>query len=119
VYCVSADPVTRASDLMRAHDVGFLPVVDAAGSGRLVGIVTDRDLVLKIVAGNWTVASATVRDAMTANAWSCRTDDDLSRAIALMADKGIRRMPIVDGDGRLVGIIATGDAGATDDGYTG
>jgi len=109
VYCAPSDPVTRAAELMRSHDVGSLPVVEPGDTGRLVGMVTDRDLVLKIVAGPHAAERATVRDAMTAEAWSCRADEDVSRAVSMMADKRVRRMPIVDGEGRLVGIIAEAD----------
>jgi len=109
VYCEPGDPVTKAADLMRQHDVGSLPVVESRGSGRLVGIVTDRDLVVKVVAGNRSVESATVRDAMTANPWSCREDEELGHAVSIMAEQQVRRMPVVDAEGRLLGIIAQAD----------
>jgi len=109
VCCQPGDPVARVADLMRQHDVGSLPVVDSGDSGKLVGIVTDRDLVTKVVAGSRSVESATARDAMTSNPVSCREDEDLSRAVSLMADRQVRRMPIVDQAGRLSGIIAQAD----------
>ena len=109
VCCEPADPVTRAAEMMREHDVGSLPVVDSRDSRRLVGIVTDRDLVTKVVAGNRNVASATVRDAMTTEPASCRETDDVERAVSLMADRQVRRMPVVDESGRLSGIIAQAD----------
>jgi CBS domain-containing protein len=106
VYCAPDDPVSRVAELMREHDIGSLPVIEA---GRLVGIVTDRDVVVKVVAGDRSVEGATVRDAMTANPASCGEDEPLDRAISLMADRQVRRMPVVDGTGRLVGIIAQAD----------
>jgi CBS domain-containing protein len=109
VCCEPGDPVTRVADLMRQHDVGSLPVVESRDSGKLVGIVTDRDLVTKVVAGNKSLESATARDAMTSNPVSCREDEDLSRAVSLMADRQVRRMPVVDQAGRLSGIIAQAD----------
>ena len=109
VCCEPADPVTRAAEMMRQHDVGSLPVVDSRDSRRLVGIVTDRDLVTKVVAGNRNVASATVRDAMTVEPASCRETDEVERAVSLMADRQVRRMPVVDESGRLSGIIAQAD----------
>ena len=109
VCCEPADPVTRAAEMMRQHDVGSLPVVDSHDSRRLVGIVTDRDLVTKVVAGNRNVASATVRDAMTTEPASCRETDEVERAVSLMADRQVRRMPVVDESGRLSGIIAQAD----------
>lgn len=107
--CEPSDPVTRAAEMMRQHDVGSLPVVDSLQSRRLVGIVTDRDVVTKVVAGNRDVASATVSDAMTPNPAVCREDDELERAVTLMADRQVRRMPVVDYSGRLSGIIAQAD----------
>lgn len=107
--CEPTDPVTRAAEMMRQHDVGSLPVVESLQSRRLVGIVTDRDLVTKVVAGNRDVASATVSDAMTPNPAVCREDDELERAVALMADLQVRRLPVVDDTGRLSGIIAQAD----------
>ena len=71
VYCAPEDPVTLAADLMRRHAVASLPVVDAS-TGQVVGVVTDRDLVLKIVVGNCDAARATVQDAMTVNAADSR-----------------------------------------------
>jgi CBS domain-containing protein len=109
VYCVPADPVAHAADLMRSHDVGSLPVIESGDSRKLVGIVTDRDLVVKVVAATRPVHDATVRDAMTADPVSCRADDDLDRAVSIMAERRVRRMPVVDADGRLVGIIAQAD----------
>ena len=65
VCCEPGDGVTAVAEVMKAQDVGSVPVVDSRASRRLVGIVTDRDLVTKIVAGGRPVAGATVRDAMT------------------------------------------------------
>ena len=109
VCCEPEDSVSHAADMMRQHDVGSLPVVDSRDSGRLVGIVTDRDLVTKVVARNRPVDSATVKDAMTAGPATCREDDDVETAVSLMAERQVRRMPVVDGGGRLTGIIAQAD----------
>ena len=109
VCCEPGDGVTAVAEVMKAQDVGSVPVVDSRASRRLVGIVTDRDLVTKIVAGGRPVASATARDAMTSQPISCREDEDVSRAVSLMAERQVRRMPIVDRDGRLTGIIAQAD----------
>ncbi len=109
ICCEPGDPVTRAADLMRQHDIGSLPVVESNLDRRLVGIVTDRDLVVKVVAGDRSVENATVRDAMTANPWSCGADEELDRVVSMMAERQVRRMPIVDQKGNLVGIIAQAD----------
>jgi CBS domain-containing protein len=107
VYCQPDDSVSVAADLMRTHDVGALPVVEAGG--RLVGIVTDRDLVVKVIAGDQPVDRATVRAAMSTDPATSREDDDVSDALSLMAERQVRRVPVVGADGRLVGIIAQAD----------
>jgi len=94
---------------MKHKNVGSLPVVESQQSRRLVGIVTDRDLVTKVVAGGLSIGSTSVRDAMTANPSSCREDDDVDRAMSMMAERQVRRMPVVDGAGNLTGIIAQAD----------
>jgi CBS domain-containing protein len=105
VSCELGDSVSRAAELMARHAVGCLPVVDSASSCRLVGVVSLRDLVIRVVAGSRAAEAATVADAMTINPCSCREDDDLERAITLMDERRLRRMPIVDADGRLVGVL--------------
>lgn len=107
--CEPGDPVRRAAGMMKAEDVGAIPVVESKSSRRLVGIVTDRDIVVKVVAGQGNVDQATVRDAMTSNPASVREDDDVSKAVELMAQRQVRRMPVVDAEGRLAGIIAQAD----------
>ena len=107
--CQPGDGITQVAGVMKQEDVGSVPVVASEGSGRLVGIVTDRDIVLKVVATGRAPESATVSDAMTPNPASCREDDDVEQAVKLMKERQVRRMPIVDGSGRLTGIIAQAD----------
>ena len=107
--CLPGDPISKAARLMKTEDVGSLPGVESAESRRLVGIITDRDIVVKVVAEGRSVDAATVRDAMTPNPVSCREDDDVEHAVKLMKERQVRRMPIVDAAGRLTGIIAQAD----------
>ena len=107
--CSPDDPITKVAGVMKQQDVGAVPVVESPSSARLVGIITDRDIVVKVVADGRAVEGATVRDAMTPNPVTCRVDDDLDRALALMAERQVRRMPVVDEAGRLRGIIAQAD----------
>ena len=78
VCCEPNDAVTRVAELMKKEDVGSVPVVESLASRRLVGIVTDRDLVTKVVAGGRAVEQATARDAMTFNPATCAEEDDIS-----------------------------------------
>jgi CBS domain-containing protein len=106
--CEPGDSVRRVAEVMKREDVGSVPVVESKDSRRLVGIVTDRDLVVKVMAGGGS-PDATVRDAMTANPTAVSEDDDVQRAVSAMKERQVRRMPVVDRDGRLTGIIAQAD----------
>ena len=109
VCCEPGDSINRVAGIMKQEDIGSVPVVESQSSRRLVGIVTDRDVVVKVVAQGRGCDSATVSDAMTPNPASCREDADVGDAMRLMAERQVRRMPIVDGSGRLSGIIAQAD----------
>lgn len=109
VCCEPGDSVARVASVMKQEDIGSVPVVESQASRRLVGIVTDRDLVVKVLATGRGVEQATVKDAMTANPVSCREGDDIGHAMGLMKERQVRRMPIVDAAGRLSGIIAQAD----------
>lgn len=107
--CEPGDSIQRAAQLMKTEDVGSLPVVESRSSRTLVGIITDRDIVVKVVAEGRPAQSASVRDAMTQNPVTVREDDDVNRALSAMADRKVRRIPAVDSEGRLCGIIAQAD----------
>jgi len=109
ICCEANDPISKAAKSMKQHDVGAIPVVESQASQRLVGIVTDRDIVIKVLADGRPVDSSCVRDAMTTNPSACRTTDDVEKALKSMADRQVRRMPVVDESGRLMGIIAQAD----------
>jgi len=98
-------PIREAAAMMRDGDIGSLPVVE---NGRLVGIVTDRDIVVRAIAEG-ADASTSISAAMTADVFSVRPDDFVFEAIRLMADKKVRRIPVVSDDGKLAGIIAMAD----------
>ena len=92
------ESVTKVASLMKQHDVGSVPVVE---SDSLVGIVTDRDIVVKVIAAGRNPEQTSVKDAMTPNPVCCSEDDDLEQALKLMKERQVRRMPIVDSSGRL------------------
>ncbi|MBC7899827.1 MAG: CBS domain-containing protein [Saprospiraceae bacterium] len=91
--------------LMRDGDMGSIPVIE---DGKLVGIVTDRDIVVRSIAGG-KGADSQAGDAMTGEIFSVRPDDFVFEAIRLMGDKQVRRIPVVDESGGLAGIIAMAD----------
>ena len=108
VSCGADDSIVRVADTMRKEDIGSLPVVDSR-ERRLVGMVTDRDIVVKIVAAGTDIRSATVKDAMTPNPVSVREDDDVDEAVQVMSQRQVRRLPVVDANGRLTGILSQAD----------
>ncbi len=91
--------------MMRDGDMGSIPVVE---DGKLVGIVTDRDIVVRSIAEGKD-ASTPVGESMTTEIFSVRPDDFVFEAIRLMGDKQVRRIPVVDENGALAGIIAMAD----------
>jgi CBS domain-containing protein len=107
---VAAAPETTLQEiarLMSEGDMGALPVVDA--SNRLVGIVTDRDIVVRAVSKGADVQITTVGDVMTTEIFTALPDDFVFQAIRLMGDKQVRRVPVISENGTLEGILAMAD----------
>jgi len=102
-------PVNEAARLMKDQNVGMLPVVDTEQSDRLVGVVTDRDIAIRHVAEGHNSGSCPVREAMTERIATCSPDDDVDDVMNLMAREQVRRIPIVDERGSLVGVVAQAD----------
>jgi CBS domain-containing protein len=98
-------PLRDVAAMMRDGDMGSVPVVE---EGKLVGIVTDRDIVVRSVADGKD-ASSPVSGAMTTEIFSVKPDDFVFEAIRMMGDKQVRRIPVVDDTGALAGIIAMAD----------
>jgi CBS domain-containing protein len=109
VCCLPNDSVAKAAELMKGEDIGSIPVIENEQSQKLVGIVTDRDLALKIVAEALDAKSTTVETVMTHKVVTCRADEDLQKALDAMAEHQLRRIPVVDNNNRIVGIIAQAD----------
>ena len=105
---VSPDtPVTELAKLMCDHDVGAIPIGE---NDRLVGMVTDRDIVCKGLAHDtFDARRATARDVMTAEIHCCREDDDLAKAVRHMEVLKVRRLPVINKNKRMVGILSLGD----------
>jgi CBS domain-containing protein len=106
--CLPEDPITRAAQLMKQEDVGVIPVVEG-GERKLVGIITDRDVVVQVVASGRDLNSATVRDAMSKELVTVRPEDDIDTAMDRMAEYQVRRIPVVDAMGGILGIISQAD----------
>lgn len=110
VFATRATTVIEAAQLMRRYHVGDLVVVDEIDGKRVpVGIVTDRDIVTEIVAKVFLPESCTVENIMCAQLVSVAESEGVIATIRLMRTHGIRRIPVVDGEGRLVGIVSADD----------
>ncbi len=109
VCCLPRDTVQRAAQIMKTEDVGPVPVVESQASRKLVGIITDRDLVLNVLAEGRTAQHTRVEEVMTRDMITCREQDNLDKAIQAMAQYQIRRIPIVNANREIVGIIAQAD----------
>ena len=113
--CVPGDSVAIAAQIMKRNDVGPVLVVSDQHEKRLVGIVTDRDLTLKVLAEGRDPHTTRVDEVMSMNPVSCREDESTHRALQLMANHQIRRVPIVDANNRLCGIVAQADLALNED----
>ncbi|PYS43604.1 MAG: CBS domain-containing protein [Acidobacteria bacterium] len=109
VCCLPSDTVSQAARIMRREDVGPVPVVNDDQHKQLIGIVTDRDLALKVVAESRDPNHTMVSDVMTSTIIACRETDDAATAIKAMEEHQIRRIPVVDAEGKIVGIISQAD----------
>ncbi|OGI50020.1 MAG: histidine kinase [Candidatus Muproteobacteria bacterium RIFCSPHIGHO2_12_FULL_60_33] len=102
--------IPEAARLMREHHVGDLVVVKERNGKRVpVGIVTDRDIVLEVIAEGVDMNDVNVGDIMSDNLVTAREGDDLLETIKVMRAKGIRRLPVIDDDNELAGILSVDD----------
>lgn len=119
--CVTPETLIReAARLMGDRNVGMLPVVDGNGSHTLVGVITDRDIAIRHVAPGHDGDGCLVREAMSTNVATLAPDADVTHIMAMMQREQVRRIPIVNEDTAVVGVVsqadiarAVGDARAT------
>ena len=109
--------VVDAARIMKQEDAGVVPVTE---NGRLTGMVTDRDIAIRVVAEGKDPQSTTVQEVASKNLVTLDPEQELDEALRLMAQHQVRRLPVVEEDGRLVGIVAQADvARKGDDTQTG
>jgi CBS domain-containing protein len=99
-------PITAVAKTMLQQDIGAIPVGE---NDRLIGMVTDRDIAMRGVANGKDVSHLTVRDVMTSGIVWCRDSDDVNQAAQMMKSKQLRRLPVIDKNKRMVGILGLGD----------
>jgi CBS domain-containing protein len=104
---IDADkPVAYAAKMMRDEGVGLAPIVEGE---KLVGTLTDRDIAIRVVAEGKDPQTTTVREVATMRVVTINPDQDLGEALRLMAQNQVRRLPVLEDDGRLSGIVAQAD----------
>ena len=114
--CEPSATLVDAAKVMAREDIGPVPIVE---NGRLVGIVTDRDIIVRAVAEGRDVTSTTVKDVASKDLVTVTPDEDLDQALKLMGQRQVRRIPVVEGD-QVVGIVSQADvARAADEEKTG
>ena len=101
--------VREAARLMEGDDVGSFPVVEAQDSPRLIGVVTDRDIALRVVAAGRDPETTAVSEVASREIHTVTPDDDLDDALERMARAQVRRLPVVINEGELVGILSQAD----------
>jgi len=114
--CFTSDSLATAAQLMWDHDCGCVPVLNE--QGRVVGMLTDRDICMAAFFQGVPIGEIKVSAVMSRQLFDCAADDDLSAAERIIRDKKIRRLPVLDQDGRLVGLLSLTDiARHADDEY--
>ncbi len=108
-FCLPDDLAVDAAQLMKNEHVGAIPIVEDQQTRKLVGIVTDRDLTIRIVAEGLDAKSTKVESIMTRNVVTCKAEDDLQTVVDAMSKHQLRRIPVVDDDNKILGIIAQAD----------
>jgi len=109
------ETIQEAAQKMKDFDIGPLPVCE---SGRLVGMITDRDIAVRSAAEGEDPWTGHVRDAMTREVHSCHEEDDVTEAARVMQEKQVRRLVVLDHNERLVGVVSLGDLAARADEQT-
>ncbi len=99
-------PVAEVAQQMRDMDCGFMPLAE---NDRLVGMVTDRDITIRAVAEGLNISNTPARDVMTAKTYYCFDDQDVEEVCNNMGEIQVRRLPVVNRDKRLVGVVSMGD----------
>jgi CBS domain-containing protein len=106
--CVrESDGIVEAARIMKREDAGVVPIVD--GDGKLAGIITDRDIVVRLIAEGRNPLDCKVNEAMTKHAQSVRDDASIDDVMGVMRSANVRRVPVCDQNDRIVGIVSMGD----------
>ncbi len=107
--CRVGDSLARAAELMWRHDCGALPVCAGDGAPQVVGVITDRDICMSALFSGRPLSDLRVNEAMSKSVTAVRPSDSLAQVERVMRDAHVRRLPVLDHDGRLIGMISLAD----------
>ena len=106
-FCSPEDTLATVAKQMWDGDCGILPVVD--DQGKVIGLITDRDMCMSLATKNKLASEVSVWETSSGNVFSCHPDDDIVAALTTMEQKQVRRLPVLDDEGLLVGIVSMND----------
>ena len=109
VFCMSNDMAVKAAKLMKSENVGSIPIVKNGNTQELIGIVTDRDLAMNIVGEGLDAESTQIEDVMTHKVVTCLADDDLQKVMDTMSEHQLRRIPVINENRKILGMISQAD----------
>ena len=114
ICCLATDSAQKVAAILRKQDVGSIPVVTDHESRKLIGIITDRDLCCSVVANGLDPKTTPIEKFVSRNPVACREGANLDDCERLMQERQVRRIPIVDEDGRVIGIVSQADLALKD-----
>jgi len=109
VCCLPTDNLMLVAQLMNSENIGSVPVIENNETQKLIGIITDRDLALRIIGEGRDAKSTRIEAVMTRKVVTCRADDDIQRALNAMSEHQLRRIIVVDSVNKVLGIISQAD----------
>ncbi len=109
IWCAASDTAHAAATLMKEHNVGILPVLEDPDSRKVIGIVSDRDLCVKVVAAGLDPRFAEVRECMNRDVMACQATAESETALRYIRKGRVRRLPVVSRSGALIGIVSIDD----------
>jgi len=107
--CVASDTAQKAASIMRDEDAGIVPVIENEQSQKVIGVVTDRDLCMNVVAEGRDPRTVRAEECMTTTVVTCSPNDAVEKTMELMKENQIRRVPVVDEGRKLLGIVSLAD----------
>lgn len=114
VCCVPTDTAQKVAQILSDKKIGSLPVVADTQSMKLIGMITDRDICCSIVAAGLDPRSTTIEKYVSSDVVTCRDGENLDKCEQAMQEHQIRRIPVVDGEGRCIGIVSQADLALKD-----